>query len=178
MKSNFDHAFKIVLNHEGGFTKNPRDSGNWTGGRVGQGQLHGTQYGISAASYPKLDIAALTLDEAQTIYRRDYWDRLRADDLPPSLALLAFDAAVNCGVSRSARWLQSAVGAHPDGLVGPRTLLAVQAHGYNCAEICAEMLASRLLFMSNLPTWPTFGPGWARRLCYLLSEATRIETNL
>lgn len=177
MTNIFDHAFGVVLDHEGGFTNDPRDPGNWTSGRVGHGQLRGTRHGISAASYPQLDIAALTPDDARAIYRRDYWDRLRADELPPSLALLAFDAAVNCGVSRSARWLQSAVGAYPDGTVGPRTLLAVQARSHECDAMCAEMLAVRLLFMSNLPTWPTFGPGWARRLCRLLFEATRIETS-
>lgn len=177
MTTIFDRAFGVVLGSEGGFTKDPRDAGNWTGGRVGQGQLRGTRHGISAASYPQLDIATLTPDDARAIYRRDYWDRLRADELPPSLALLAFDAAVNCGVTRSARWLQSAVGAHPDGAVGPRTLLAVQARGHDRDGICAEMLAARLLFMSNLPTWPTFGPGWARRLCRLLFEAARMETS-
>ena len=176
MTTIFDRAFGVVLDHEGGFTKDPRDPGNWTGGQVGQGQLRGTQYGISAASYPQLDIATLTPGSARAIYRRDYWDRLCADELPPPLALLAFDAAVNCGVSRSARWLQSAVGAHLDGIVGPNTLLAVQARGHDCDGMCAEMLAVRLLFMSNLPTWPTFGPGWARRLCRLLFEVTRMET--
>lgn len=177
MSAVFEQACTIVLNHEGGFTNNPRDAGNWTGGCVGSGRLLGTRYGISAASYPNLDIPNITLEEARALYQRDYWDRVHANHLPPSVALLAFDAGVNCGVSRSIRWLQAAVGAKPDGAIGPRTLLAVQTRCQGSADdVCAEMLAARLLFMSNLPTWPTFGPGWSRRLCRLLLEAARMET--
>jgi lysozyme family protein len=35
------------------------------------------------------------------------------------------------------------------------------------AALCAEFLARRLSFMASLPTWRTFGLGWARRLCSL-----------
>lgn len=177
MSAVFERACAIVLEHEGGFTNNPRDAGNWTGGSIGKGQLRGTQYGISAAAYPDLDISSLTMEEARAIYRRDYWNRVHADRLPPPLALLAFDASVNCGVSRSARWLQIAVGTKPDGEIGPQTLLAVRTRCQGGTDaVCAEMLAARLLFMSNLPTWPTFGPGWSRRLCRLLLEAAHMET--
>ena len=176
MSAAFERACAIVLEHEGGFTNNPRDAGNWTGGSVGKGQLRGTRYGISAAAYPDLDISSLTIAEARTIYRRDYWDQVYADRLPAPLALLAFDAGVNCGVSRSARWLQIAVGAKPDGIVGPQTLSAVRTRCQDGTDtVCAEMLAARLLFMSNLPTWPTFGSGWSRRLCRLLLEAVHMR---
>ena len=32
---NFDKAFKLLIGHEGGFTDNRSDPGNWTGGKVG-----------------------------------------------------------------------------------------------------------------------------------------------
>ena len=165
----FDQAFKVVVGHEGGFTQDPRDPGNWTGGGTGQGVLRGTNWGISAASYPALAIAQLTEDNAQAIYRRDYWDRVSGDRLPPPLALLVFDAAVNAGVGRAARWLQGAVGVAADGAIGPATLAAVQAA--RGVDLCAEFGARRLLFMAGLPTWRTFGPGWSRRLSRLPYEA-------
>ena len=56
----FDQAFAAVIGHEGGYTSDARDPGNWTGGAVGQGACKGTQWGISAAAYPALDIAGLT----------------------------------------------------------------------------------------------------------------------
>ena len=122
--TSFDQAFAAVIGHEGGYTDDPRDAGNWTGGAAGQGALRGTNRGISAAAYPALDIAALTAADARAIYRRDYWDKVAGDSLPPPLALLVFDAAVNAGVGRAARWLQGAAGVHADGAIGPATLAA------------------------------------------------------
>lgn len=173
----FDQAFRVVVGEEGGFTANPADPGNWTGGACGRGQCLGTRYGVSAAAYPGVAIATLTLDAARAIYRRDYWDPLAGDSLPPPLALLVFDAAVNNGVGRAVRWLQAAAGVPPDGAMGPRTLTAVAVRtGQGTADLLAEFQAQRLLFMAGLPTWRTFGLGWARRLCRLPYAAITMET--
>jgi len=171
----FEQAFRIVVGEEGGFTANPADPGNWTGGACGRGACLGTRYGVSAAAYPGTPIATLTLDAARAIYRRDYWDRVQGDGLPPPLALLVFDAAVNNGVGRAVRWLQAAVGVVPDGVLGPRTLAAVGAKAGQGAALLAEFQAQRLAFMAGLPTWRTFGLGWARRLCRLPYAAIAME---
>lgn len=168
--SNFDRMFDIVSGYEGGFTANPADAGNWTGGRVGEGTCRGTKFGISAAAYPDIDIAGLTLDDAKAIYRRDYWERIAGDRLPDPLALLVFDTAVNDGPNRAIRLLQQAAHVSQDGVIGKQTLDAVDhiGAGPGCiAELCSEFLAQRLVFMASLPTWKTFGLGWARRLCKL-----------
>lgn len=170
----FEQAFKVVVGHEGGYTANTADPGNWTGGRCHAGDCRGTKYGISAAAYPQLDIAGLTLAQAQDIYRRDYWDRVQCGKLPASLALLVFDAAVNNGVARAARWLQAAVKVPQDGMIGPATIAAVEAQAGNGFKLCAEFQATRLVFMAGLATWKTFGDGWARRLCQLPFEALQI----
>src|ERR1041384_5177399 len=104
--STFDRLFDLVVGHEGGFTADPADPGNWTGGAVGVGACRGTRFGISAAAYPNLDIANLTLEAAKAIYQRDYWQCIAGDRLPPALALLVFDAAINNGTARAIRWLQ------------------------------------------------------------------------
>lgn len=167
--STFDTAFKIVIGNEGGFTDDPADPGNWTGGAVRSGSCRGTKWGISAAAYPALDIRNLTEDDARTIYQQRYWTAVSADRLVPALALLVFDAAVNLGVSRAVLLLQSAADAEPDGLLGPETLAAVQAK--EPTELCVEFQSRRLLFMVGLSTWTTFGAGWARRLCRLPFDA-------
>ncbi len=169
----FNQAFAIVVGEEGGYTADPADPGNWTGGAPGRGVCRGTRWGISAAAYPELDIARLSLAEAQAIYRRDYWDRVNGDALPAPLALLVFDAAVNNGVSRALRWLQAAAGVMVDGVAGPATLAAVRARP--AQALCAEVQAQRLMFMAALPTWPHFGLGWARRLCRLPFHAAEME---
>ena len=172
--STFERVFRIVVGEEGGFTNSEADPGNWTGGRFGVGRCAGTKYGISAAAYPGVDIERLDLAGAQAIYQRDYWDRVQAGELPPPLALLVFDAAVNNGVGRAVRWLQVAVGVGADGVVGPATLAAVAAHAGGGAGLLAEFQAQRLAFMAGLPTWRTFGLGWARRLCLLPYEAVQM----
>jgi lysozyme family protein len=168
--SAFEQALAVVLNNEGGQSSDPADPGNWTGGAVGQGECRGTKFGISASAYPTTDVAALTPATVGDIYRRDYWDKIAGDALPPPLALLMFDAAVNNGVERAIRWLQTAAGVAVDGVIGPGTLAAIKSAGAapgGGSALCAAFLAERLLFMTALPTWRHFGVGWARRLCRL-----------
>ena len=167
----FDQAFAIVIGTEGGFQSQPTDPGNWTGGKVGAGSLIGTNWGISAASYPTMNIAALTQAQAKMIYKRDYWDKVSGDLLPPPLALLAFDSAVNSGVARAADWLQTAVGATVDGDIGKATLAAVTAKAGDGAALMASLMAQRMVFDASLPTWKVYGAGWAQRLAMLPYQA-------
>jgi lysozyme family protein len=160
----FDQCFEIVVGFEGGYDTTPGDRGNWTGGVVGRGVLRGTKYGISAAAYPDVDIASLTLAEAKAIYQRDYWAKINGDLLDPRVALIVFDAAVNNGVGMAIRWLQRAAGVTQDNIVGPATAAAANA---DAPGTCIELLAQRLVYMASLSEWPTFELGWARRLCGL-----------
>lgn len=170
----YDQAFKIVIGEEGGYTSNPADPGNWTGGRCSLGSCNGTKYGISAAAYPGLSIRELSIDDAKAIYRRDYWERVHGDDLPGALALLVFDAAVNSGPGRAVRWLQMALRVAVDGALGPVTIAAARNCAGKGAAVLAEYQTQRLLFLTSLPTWRTFGLGWARRVINLQYEALRV----
>jgi lysozyme family protein len=172
----FERAFAVVVGHEGVFSADPRDAGNWTAAGC-SGECRGTKYGISALAYPYLNIAALTIDQARDLYRRDFWDRLGADALPPRLALVLFDTAVNSGVPTAVRWLQTCVGCVCDGHLGPVTLAATQkavtAQGVDA--VCDDILAARLVALTRLATWPTFGVGWARRICRLAYQSADME---
>lgn len=123
----WDQAQALTLAFEGGYQCDHDDSGNWTGGEIGVGQLRGTNFGISAASYPNLDIRNLTQAEAAAIYFRDYWTAASCPKLPDRVAIAHFDAAVNCGLGAAAKLLQRAVGVLDDGQIGPETLAAVAA---------------------------------------------------
>lgn len=177
--SAFDQAFAILIGHEGGYGCEREDPGNWTGGTVGQGALKGTNWGISAASYPSLDIAALTEDEAKAIYQRDYWAPMQCEAMPPGLALLVFDAAVNNGLAAATGWLQTATGTPADGAFGPATRAALAASLASPGEraISVEFQARRMMFMASLPTWRSFGLGWARRLAELPFQAVGITAD-
>lgn len=162
----FASCFAVVVGLEGGYDNSSYDPGNWTGGRVGSGILKGTAWGISAGSYPALNIRGLSQADAQAIYLRDYWTPASCDIMPTGLALMVFDSAVNNGVHRAITFLQIMLKVDADGIVGPRTLAAIAAIS-DVDAACIEFLAQRLRFMASLPTWATFGLGWSRRLCGL-----------
>lgn len=159
---NFDQAFDRVIGSEGGFQRDSRDRGNWTGGKVGVGELKGTKFGISAAAFPQVDIANLTVATAKPLAKQYYWDRIDGDQLPPAVAFQVFDAAYNSGIENGVRFLQRAVGVADDGHVGPVTLGAVKA--MSATDVLMRVNAERLDFLRKLSTWPTYGAGWAGRI--------------
>lgn len=166
---NFDTAFDRSLDSEGGFQADPNDRGNWTTGIQGKGRLKGTKYGIAAMTYPDVDIKGLTVAEAKTIYRRDWWDRFNMDQFPSALQAQMFDAAINHGMHTATRLVQRAVGVKDDGIIGPVTRGAIAQTEIN--DLLMLFLAERLEFMTNLRTWSNFGRGWARRIAQKLKYA-------
>jgi lysozyme family protein len=155
---NFDQSFDELLKHEGGYSDHAADPGG------------ATRYGITEAVAREVgyrgDMRELPLDLAKRIYRDKYWDAVRADELPASVRYAVFDAAVNSGPRQAIRWLQRAVGAKDDGIIGPQTLgLARDA---NQEKLVRVYLAERLRFMSTLSNWPAFSRGWARRIADLM----------
>jgi lysozyme family protein len=162
----FDDVLAVVIGIEQGFTDNPHDPGNWTGGKVGVGSCRGTKYGISAAAYPDLDIAKLTLDQAKGIAKRDYWDRFHCDDFDPRIGEQVFDAAYNG--AHPALWLQQAAGVRPDGIMGPQTVAAVQA--VDPLKIIMRFDGYRLDYLASCKDLPAFAGGWMRRIAVMLRE--------
>ena len=165
----FDSCFAFIVGVEDGYTNNPEDPGNWTGGIVGRGTVVGTKYGISAAAYPNINIPALTLDEAKSIYQQDQWAEIDGDSLNPQIALVVFDSAVNSGVKRAITWVQDALSITADGIFGPETKQALALA--DPSEVAREVLARRIDFLAQLSTWTEFGLGWSRRIAKLAFKA-------
>lgn len=151
-----------IIGHEGGFTDDPADRGNWTSGIIGKGKLKGTKYGISAMSYPEMDIQKLTKRDAAIIYKRDYLDRIGAQNFRPAIAFQLLDAAVNSGVRRALLLLQQAIGVSPDGIIGPVTRARLIA--MDEADVIMRFLAERLDFIVQIKTYPIYGKGWTARI--------------
>jgi len=122
-----EHIFKV----EGGYVHDPRDPGGET------------NWGISKRSYPDLDIANLTRDEAAAIYERDYIQPVREIVEDERMVYHVVDAAVNHGLRRALNWYAD----HPSE---------------------SSFLANRIRFYTSLRTFETFGRGWANRLASLL----------
>lgn len=154
--ANFERAFRIVVGEEGGYVNDPRDPG----GR--------TKFGISQRSYPSIDIASLTLAQARAIYHRDYWSRVRCDDLPWAFALCAFDSAVNQGPRVAVTMMQDALGVTPDGVIGQRTLAAVQSAN---DRHLARYFMKRVMRYMRTDNFDRFGEGWVTRCFVVHREA-------
>jgi len=155
----FETAFSRLIGHEGGFTNDPKDPGNWTGGKPDSGQLKGTKYGIAANTYGHLDIEHLTLEQAKAIYRAEFWDLL--SDAHPAVKFQLFDAAVNHGRSNAIRFLQRAVGVADDGAWGRLSQTALERMDSN--DVLLRFMAYRLKFWASLQAFDIYGRGWTRR---------------
>lgn len=165
----FDAAFAEVIGNEGGYVNDPNDPGGET------------KYGISKRSYPHLDIPNITLEQAEQIYLTDYWQKAGCDLCPAALAIIQFDCAVNNGVGQAVRLLQQGLGVAADGIIGPQTKAALE-HSAGSADTLTNVITNvhggRISLMAGLPTWPTYGKGWSRRLARLPYRAAQIATEM
>lgn len=148
---NFDEAFEELIGHEGGYVNDTRDPGGET------------KYGISKRAYPGEDIKNLTLERAKKIYFHDYWGSAGCDTLPPALKFDMFDMAVNSGVTQAIKTLQKTVGETQDGIIGPKTLMALYKF-VSPMKLAVNFSANRLDFYTTLSNWPYHGKGWVRRV--------------
>ncbi len=92
----FHKAMDYIFKYEGGLENNPKDPGGLT------------NYGIALKSHPDLGssgIVNLTKDEAEAIYKREYWAPIGGDALAWPLCLIVMDTAVNCGVDKALQFL-------------------------------------------------------------------------
>lgn len=163
--ANFKACLEHVFASEGGYVDHPKDPG----GATNMGITISTLSAWRGSPASKADVRNLTRDEAAKIYRANYWNPVRGDDLPAGLDLVAFDAAVNSGVSRGAAWLQKALGVPADGKIGPQTITA--ANTALLSEAIRHACENRLTFLRGLSTWSTFGKGWASRVSRVQTEA-------
>ena len=154
----FGTAFDLLITHEGGFSSHPDDPGGAT--------MYGVTEKVARAEGFTGSMRNFSLNDAKTIYRKNYWDACRCDLMPDQLRYPLFDAAVNSGPGQSIKWLQSALGVKADGAIGPVTQQAANV----CFPLVVrqKMIGNRLRFMTNLNNWPSFSKGWARRIAAIL----------
>ena len=158
MNTNFDACLAHLLKHEGGFSAHSQDPGGVT--NLGVTQAVWEDWIDRTVS--EENMKALTPAKVAPLYREMYWDRVKGDKLPSGVDYCVFDAAVNSGVSRAAKWLQTTVGAVADGAIGEQTLKQVLLT--NPQMLIDKYSSNRLAFLQRLATWPTFGKGWERRV--------------
>jgi lysozyme family protein len=170
MQSNFELCLKKMLAHEGGYVDHKLDPGGmtnlgvtkrvweeWVGHEVDEKQMR-----------------ALTPETVAPLYKRKYWDAIRADELVAGVDYCVFDVAVNSGSGRAVKFLQSCVGVTVDGGFGPATLAAVKKAEEDPARLIEMYCARRLEFLQSLKTFETFGKGWSRRVQEVKDKALKM----
>ncbi len=165
MKENFDAALKAVLKHEGGYVNHPKDPG----GMTNLGVTKRVWEAWVKKAVGEKEMRALTPAMVAPLYKKQYWDAVKADELPTGLDYLMFDFAVNAGPGRAIQTMQKALGTKPDGVIGPKTLQALKAS--DPTDLVAKFSMEKELFYKSLPTFATFGKGWLRRVDETKSHA-------
>lgn len=140
----FDKALDFTLRWEGGYVNDSSDPGGET------------KFGISKRAYPNEDIKNLTRERAAEIYKRDYWDGVGCGTHPLGDSVALFDSAVNCGVAKTAIWLDT-------------------------SKNWKDLLEYRKLYYKRLvekkPLMTKFLKGWLNRVDALISYIHKIEEN-
>lgn len=162
----FPRAFALLKVHEGGYSNHPDDPGGATMKGVTQRTY---DWWRRTKGWQTQNVKNITDGEVEEIYRGQYWDAVRADELPSGVAYCVFDAAVNSGPGRAARWLQQHIGAGVDGVVGNETI--AKAREADPVDLINRYCGARLSFMKRLPHWKTFSNGWIRRVAEVRAQS-------
>jgi len=156
--ANYNKCLETILHHEGGYVNHPKDPGGET------------NLGVTKRVYEEWggtkDMKDLVVEDVAPIYRKNYWDKLKGDDLPGGLDLCVFDFGVNAGPGRAAKYLQTMIGTVADGGIGPNTLRKVSdyVNEHGIEETVKKYQEARQGYYESLSTFETFGRGWTRRV--------------
>lgn len=129
--SNFDTCFTQVIVAEGGYSDNKNDAGgqtNW-----------GITIAVARANGFSGDMKDLKQSDAQLIYKSQYWDTIKLDNISifsTNVASELFDIGVNMGVGTAGKFLQRSLNLFNlsgsifadmkvDGVIGPMTVAAL-----------------------------------------------------
>jgi lysozyme family protein len=151
----------MLLHHEGGFTADKRDKGNANGGSTNLGVTSAVWADWTGTHAGHDVMKALTPEDVKPLYKDNYWDRVKGDNLPSGLDWALFDWAVNSGSGRAARSIQRIVGVEADGGIGPLTLTAIG--DFEVKYLLDKLHYSRQSFYESLDDFQYFGNGWSRR---------------
>lgn len=162
MNQNFAHCLKLILHHEGGYVNHPRDPG----GATNRGITRKTLSNFLGRGASISDVKNISHKTVSEIYYKNYWRNSQCHVLPSGIDLIVFNAAVNCGPRRAARFLQRALNklgkkVLVDQDIGNKTVSAL--HSIDTMVLIDQFVSIQMAYYKRLKIWPTFGRGWTRR---------------
>lgn len=116
-------------------------------------------------------VQAMTDETVGAIYRQDYWDLVKGDQLPVGVDLMLFEYAVNPGPGAARTAVQRIVGVPVDGLMGPATLAAIAA--YDPVKLIQQLAIERMRYWlsRNNAVEELNERGWMARLLRVQATA-------
>ncbi len=150
----FENAVTMIMKIEGGYVCDPLDPGG------------ATKWGISHKSFPEINIATLTDEQARSLYFTHYWIPGKCALVPERLRLIYFDMCVLHGIPAAVRTLQTALNGAGyridiDGIIGDETLsVAVHLEPERLRSYRVLRIAN---IVSNRPSMEKFWYGWYKR---------------
>ena len=187
----FKEAYKFTIKYEGGYVNDPSDYGGET------------IYGVSRVYWPRwpgwaiVDRAKRESNFPKSLYNNDelhdmvaafykeqFWDKLNCDELAKGsveVAAEAFDAGVNMGIGRAAKFVQTALNIFNrntknyrdiavDGDIGPTTIRTYKTFLQNNDPLLilkSQLLQRGAFYIRRVSTNATqerFIRGWLNRL--------------
>lgn len=108
-------------------------------------------------------LKAVSYEVWRDVLKEDYWNRCKADEIvSQSVAELLVDFAYNSGSMRAIKTMQAILGVTRDGIIGPKTLQAI--NGRSPLPLFGELKQRRIAFLRSLKTFPKYGKGWLSRV--------------
>lgn len=141
----FAPCFEKVINLEGGYRLHevPGDRGGMTYAGIARNMWPGWP------GWVKIDACQVDAEltgMVQSFYRKNFWDRIRGDDIPfQGVAFMLYDFAVNAGVKASVRIAQRIIEATPDGILGDKTFSKLNAYIEDEKDECIFVATFSLL---------------------------------
>lgn len=163
MKPSLPEALKLVFDLEGKFSDDKNDPGGKTKWGIIEREW---KKWIKTRNIPYKPIEDVTQEDARAIYKAQYWDILKCEQMESTTAIVMFQMGVNIGVYGAARLLQRIVGAEVDGKIGPKTLSLVGRYRmtYGVMELPVNLMYSQMNYYRKLDGWKFFGEGWTNRV--------------
>ena len=158
----FEDCLARILKHEGGYVNDPLDSG----GRTNLGVTQRVWEEFVGHPVTEADMKALTPQKIAPMYKLKYWNPSYCEVLPKGLDYVVFDFAVNAGTGRSVKTLQQAIGCVSDGVIGPKTMAAI--NNANPKDLITKFSDARADFYQGIvarkPDQARFIKGWLNRV--------------
>lgn len=161
--ADYKKLIPTILEFEGGYVNHPLDKGGCTNSGV---TISAYRYAFGKSKTCD-DLKRMKQEEWEYIFKTNYWDRCKGDEINnQAIANLIVDWTWGSG-AYGIKYAQQVLGVGADGIVGKKTLAAINTHK-NQKLLFEKLWARRKKHFEDIvkrnPSQKVFLKGWLRRL--------------